>query len=449
MVSTAGIWGGPWPCAMPMSQIAYWVGTGTDIEEQKRAEDQQRLLAEASVLLVSSLDYELMLTQLTRLVVPRLADWCAIHILEDGDIRRLAFTHNDPLKQALVGDRPERYPLDPSARHIVSHVLRSGEPELYSDVPDTLLVEAARDDEHLRTLRALVFRSYMCLPMVARGHTLGTITLATAESGRRYGQAELAFGEDLASRAAIALDNARLYRDAQAAVRARDQFLSIASHELKTPLTSLMGYVDLMQRRAARAGDQTERDQRAMRVIGEQAARLNKLVGALLDLSRIETGQLSIERGLVDLNALARRLVEETQPTTDRHTITFSGADQPVMLLGDELRLEQVVQNLIQNAIKYSPGGGTVAVLVERHGANAYVRVSDQGIGIPATALPQLFRRFYRAPNADSQHISGMGIGLYVVKEIVELHGGTVEVASQEHQGSTFTISLPLLTIDE
>jgi PAS domain S-box-containing protein len=430
-------------------QIAYWVGTSTDIEEQKQAEEQQRLLAEASVLLVSSLDYEPMLNQLTRLAVPRLADWCAIHILEDGEIRRLAFTHSDPLIQAQVGDRPERYPLDPSARHIVSHVLRTGEPELYSNVPDRLLVEAARDDEHLRTLRMLVFRSYMCLPMVARGHTLGTITLATAESGRRYGQAELAFGEDLASRAAIALDNARLYHDAQAAVRARDQFLSIASHELKTPLTSLMGYVDLMQRRAARAGEQSERDQRAIRVVGEQAARLNKLIGALLDLSRIETGQLSIERGLVDLNALARRLVEETQPTTDRHTITFSGDDQPVMLLGDELRLEQVIQNLIQNAIKYSPVGGTVAVQIERQGANAYVRVSDQGIGIPATALPQLFRRFYRAPNADSQHISGMGIGLYVVKEIIELHGGTVEAASQEGQGSTFTLCLPLLISDD
>ncbi|MEO7910141.1 MAG: PAS domain S-box protein, partial [Roseiflexaceae bacterium] len=427
------------------SQIAYWVGTGTDIEEQKQAEDQQRLLAEASVLLVSSLNYEAMLTQLTRLVVPRLADWCAIHILENDDIRRLAFTHSDPAIQALVGDRPERYPLDPSAQHIVSQVLRSGEPELYSEVPDSLLVEAARDDEHLQTLRTLVFRSYMCLPMVARGHTLGTITLAAAESGRRYGQAELAFGEDLASRAAIALDNARLYRDAQAAVRARDQFLSIASHELKTPLTSLIGYVDLMQRRAARASDQTERDQRAMRVVGEQAARLNKLVGALLDLSRIETGQLSIERGLVDLNALAQRLVEETQPTTDQHTITFSGDEKPLMLLGDELRLEQVVQNLIQNAIKYSPGGGTVAVQVGRAGAIASLRVSDQGIGIPAIALPQLFRRFYRAPNADSQHISGMGIGLYVVKEIVELHGGTVDVTSQEHQGSTFTICLPLL----
>jgi signal transduction histidine kinase len=149
------------------------------------------------------------------------------------------------------------------------------------------------------------------------------------------------------------------------------------------------------------------------------------------------------------LNALAHRLVEEAQPTAAQHTITFSGADQPMMLLGDDLRLEQVVQNLIQNAIKYSPGGGTVTVQVERLAGLGCVRVSDQGIGIPAAAVPQLFRRFYRAPNADSQHINGMGIGLYVVKEIVQLHGGTVDVTSQEGQGSTFTICLPLLEIDE
>jgi PAS domain S-box-containing protein len=428
-------------------QVAYWVGTGTDIDDQKRAEDQQRLLAEASVLLVSTLDYESTLAQLARMAVPRLADWCAVHILEeDGSIRRLAIVHVDPVKEAQARVRPERYPLDPGARHIVPQVLRSGEPELYVAVPDTLLTDAARDAEHLKTLQALGFTSYMCLPLVARGRTLGAITFVTADSGRHYGKAELALAEDLASRAAIAVDNARLYRDARDAIRARDQFLSIASHELKTPLTSLMGYIELVQRRAARDGALAERDQRAIRVVGEQATRLNKLVAALLDLSRIETGQLSIERGLVDLNDLARRLVEETQHTLDqRHTITFSGADAAIFIVGDEVRIEQVLQNLIQNAIKYSPVGGDINVQVERRDNMACVMVSDHGIGIPAAALPQLFRRFYRAPNADSQHISGMGIGLYVVKEIVELHGGTIDVASQEGAGSTFTVCLPLL----
>src|SRR5262249_27581620 len=155
--------------------------------------------------------------------------WCAVHILEEsGEIRRLAFMHSNAAKQAMVNERPERYSLDPSARHIVPYVLSTGEPELFPEVTDALLVEAARDQEQLQTLRALGFTWYMCLPMVARGHILGTITFGTAESGRHYDEAALALGEDLASRAAIALDNARLYRDAQDAIRARDRFLSIA-----------------------------------------------------------------------------------------------------------------------------------------------------------------------------------------------------------------------------
>src|SRR5262249_16929342 len=150
-------------------------------EEQKHAEDQQRLLAETSVLLVNSLDYASTLSGLARLIVPRLADWCAVHILEEsGEIRRLAFMHSNAAKQAMVNERPERYSLDPSARHIVPYVLSTGEPELFPEVTDALLVEAARDQEHLQTLRALGFTSYMCLPMVARGHILGTITFVTA-----------------------------------------------------------------------------------------------------------------------------------------------------------------------------------------------------------------------------------------------------------------------------
>jgi PAS domain S-box-containing protein len=429
--------------------ITHWVGTGTDIDDQKRAEDRQRLLAEASVLLVNALDYESALTQLAHLVAPRLADWCALHLLENGGtIRRLAVVHIDPAKQALALARPARYPLDPSGRLLVAHVLRSGEPEIYPEVPDALLVEAARDADHLMLLRVLGFTSYMCVPLIARGRILGAITLVTAASGRHYDKAALALAEDLASRAAIAVDNARLYRDAQDAIRLRDQFLSIASHELKTPLTSLIGYIELIQRRTARDSAMAERDLRALRVIGEQAARLNKLVGALLDLSRIETGQLSIKRGLVNLVDLARRLVEEAQQTTDRHAITFIGAEQPLLIRGDELRLEQVIQNLIQNAIKYSPVGGTVTVRVVRRDDLACVAVSDHGIGIPAAALPQLFRRFYRAPNAEVHNIGGMGIGLYVVKQIVELHRGAIDVASQEGVGSTFTICLPLLASD-
>jgi signal transduction histidine kinase len=206
----------------------------------------------------------------------------------------------------------------------------------------------------------------------------------------------------------------------------------------------LLGYAELLQRRTMREGTLSERDRRAVQVIVEQAMRLNRMVASLLDLSRIETGQLSIERAPVDLRGLVRRVVEEMQLALDRHTITIHSPDQPVLIMGDELRLEQVLQNLISNAIKYSPEGGPITVQVEQYDARARVAVTDRGIGIPAEALPRLFQRFYRASNVDPQS-SGMGLGLYVVREIVALHGGEVHVTSREGEGSTFTICLPLM----
>ena len=420
-------------------------GLMVDVSERKRVETAQQFLAEASGLLATSLDYETTLRSVARLAVPYLADWCAVHVLEeDGSIRRLAVAHVDPAKEELVRDRPARYPLDSHARYIVPSVLRTGRSELVPEVSDELLVAAARDEAHLKTLRGLGFTSYISVPLIAHGRPLGTITLVTSESGRRYTQDDLTLAEDLARRAALAVDNAWLYREAQEAIRARDQFLSIASHELKTPITSLLGFTQLLQRRTEREGTLGERTQRAVRVIGEQAQRLNQLVALMLNLSRIETGQLSIERAPLDLHALTQRVVDEMQPLLERHTVTITGPDTPLIVEADELRLEQVLQNLIQNAIKYSPAGGPIMIHVVRQADHACLAISDQGIGIPEEARAHLFQRFYRASNVDPRQISGMGIGLYVVKEIVRRHGGTVEVRSEEGRGSTFTVRLPL-----
>ena len=177
----------------------------------------------------------------------------------------------------------------------------------------------------------------------------------------------------------------------------------------------------------------------------EQATRLNKMVTSLLDISRLQLGQLSIEPLPMDLGALAERLVQEAQPILSEHAVEYVPPDEPIVINGDELRLEQALQNLIQNAVKYSPDGGAVEVRISRRNGHALVAVTDRGIGIPSEALPQLFTRFYRAPNVDPQHISGLGVGLYVVREIVELHGGSVEVESHVGVGSTFTLVLPLL----
>ena len=231
----------------------------------------------------------------------------------------------------------------------------------------------------------------------------------------------------------------------EAATRMRDAFLTVLAHELRTPLTSLLGNAQLMLRRAQREGVLSGRDQRSLQVIVNQSERLNEMVSLQLDISRLHTGQLDIERAPVDVVALIRQVIEEVLPTLTRHSIIYSGSDTPLLVEGDGLRLFQVLNNLIQNAIKYSPTGGVVQVQVERQDATVRVAVSDEGIGIPQAELPQLFQRFYRASNVDEGKITGFGVGLYLVKEIVTLHGGTVDVVSKEGQGSTFLITLPCL----
>ncbi len=415
-----------------------------EIAERMRAEARMRFLAEASTLLADSLNYQSQLASLANLAVPFLADWCAVDLVEDdGSVTQLGVVALHPPKAALEQETHRRYAIDEQATYGVSPVLRTGKPALYPHLSDEQLTAFARDEAHLALLRAAGLRSCMIVPLQARGRPLGAITFATSGSQRHYEPADLALAEDLARRAAVAIDNARLYQEAQKAVRARDNFLSIAAHELKTPLTSLLGYADLLRRRAGRDGA-TDRDQRAVQVICEQSKRLNRMIAALLDLSRIQTGQLSIEHGLFDLGALARRIVEEVQSTLQQHTLELVLPEEPIMIEGDELRLEQVLQNLIGNAIKYSPDGGPVTVQVERRGDRATLSVRDQGMGIPVEALPRLFQRFYRANNANDQHISGMGVGLFVVKEIVSLHGGMIDVVSNEDEGSTFTVYLPI-----
>jgi PAS domain S-box-containing protein len=234
--------------------------------------------------------------------------------------------------------------------------------------------------------------------------------------------------------------------EAENALRIRDQFLAVAAHELKNPLTALQGYTEVLQRRAMREQTLSERDQRVLQVIMTQAKRFHGLIDSLLDIGRIQVGGLQIERQPLELCSLVRALTDEIEPSLEQHTIQMGCDADALIIAGDAGRLEQVVQNLLQNAVKYSPAGGVITVRVYRQHDRAYLAVSDQGIGIPEAAKANLFQQFYRAINVDAQEIQGMGIGLYVVKEIVALHGGEIKVESREGEGSTFTVSLPLYT---
>jgi signal transduction histidine kinase len=245
----------------------------------------------------------------------------------------------------------------------------------------------------------------------------------------------------------VLLERERAARaDAEAAVQLREQFLAIASHELKTPLTALIGYSQTFQLRAQRAGNLSERDIQSLERILTQADRLHRMINALLDVSRIEQGRLRLEGRMLDMNALARHTVAAIQTMNSQQRFEVQSPDAPLWIAGDPLRLEQVLYNLLGNAMKYSPHGGAIRISITAHEDTVDVAVQDEGIGIPAQDLPHLFERFYRASNVSVDNISGVGIGLYVVHEIVALHGGIVTVESQEGRGSTFTICLPRAT---
>jgi signal transduction histidine kinase len=299
-----------------------------------------------------------------------------------------------------------------------------------------------------QSVRYPPMRGWLAAPLTARnGQRIGLLQLSDKYEGE-FSAHDEAIIVQLAQMASVAVENARLFREVQEGIQLRDAFLSIASHELKTPITGIKGYADLLLRRAARAQPPTARDQRALYTIQQEAARLTRLIELLLDFVRIQTGEMRFDGGLVNLGAVVRRVVGLVAPTLDqRHHLRVVGGDERLLVAGDEARLTQVIENLISNAIKYSPAGGEVTVQVERQERLARLSVSDHGMGISPEVLTHLFHCFYRADSSNEQGIDGIGLGLYVVRYVLEAHGGKISVNSQPGTGSIFQVDLPLFEV--
>lgn len=414
------------------------------LREQAAAAERQQFLLEASTMLAASLDYEEILGNIARLAVPRLADWCTVEMRIDDTLQTVVMQHTDPAQQALGEAFRSRYPTRLEDEG-VGRVMRLGEPLVVPVITPDMFTPSTPDADPvmLSEMQQFGMTSFMAVPLTAHGRTLGALVFAATHGSRTFSADDVALAQELAWRAALAVEHAQLYRDAQEALRTRDQFLSIASHELKTPITALLGFVQLLQRRIG-ADNMDERTLRTFHTIHEQGRRLTQLIGALLDFSRLQLGQFVIERRPVDLSFLTNRIVSEIEAVLTKHTLEVQISQAPLVVQGDELRLEQVLQNLLQNAFKYSPLGGLVELTLTGDDDHLQLVVRDHGIGIPADALPHLFRRFFRAHNANQHNIGGIGLGLFVIKEIVAQHGGTVVVDSTESVGTTFTIRLPL-----
>jgi PAS domain S-box-containing protein len=424
--------------------VTTWVGTATDIDDQKRGAERATFMADASALLAHSLDPDETLRQLARLAVPRIADWCSIHVAEGTASRQLIVAHSDPAKVAWAEELNREYPPDPAAPRGVRHVIRTGQAEIYPDVPEEMLVAAARDERHLQLIRELGIRSAMTVPLIARGATLGAITLVTAESGRRYEDADVHLARELADRAALAVDNARLYAEAQEAVRARDDFLSIASHELRTPLTPLQLHVQDLLRRAGGEGPALSGDKLAGKLdtVARQVDRMQSLVENLLDISRITQHRLVVDHEEIDLAETVREVVARFARAAEHAGVALVvDAPEPVRGSWDRHRLDQIVSNLVANALKFG-AGKPVELRARSQDGIATLVVRDQGIGIAPEHQARIFERFERA--VTSKHYGGFGLGLWIVRQIVEALGGTIDVESRIGAGSRFTVALPV-----
>lgn len=413
-------------------------------EAHERAEtalEQLAMLARAGESIVSSLDPEEALTQLTRFLTSSLADYCIAYRLDDDEtIHRVALSHADPVRQSLVEALIQAGPPrleDPSG---AGRVLRTGEPIFAADITPDVLARSVQNAQHLAILEQLEPISSIVVPLRARERTLGAIALATTRlSQRRYSEADLALCEEVARRAALLVDNARLYRDAVRATRARDEVLAVVSHDLRSPLQAIVTASELLIDAPA-----TARARMAESILGA-ASRMNRLLEDLLDVTRIDEGLLSLHKQRFDLSAFIRDMVSVHSPVAEgRHVQLAAELDGQVDAIeADRDRLSQALSNIIDNALKFTPDGGEVRVAAGREAEAICISVSDSGPGIPQDQLPHLFDRFWRAEG--SQRKKGVGLGLAISKGIAEAHGGRIEVTSQPGQGARFTIVLPAI----
>jgi signal transduction histidine kinase len=408
-------------------------------DEALRSASRARFLADAGKLLSASLDYRATLRHVAQRAAEDQADACVVLLFEtDGAVRLVG--HRDPSVSQELSDALAGLLLDPEGRFGAAAALRRGEPFVTNEVDAATWERLASEPSQRVGLASAGIRGVLTVPLLARGERLGAISFVSTDPRRRFGGHDVSLATDLARLAVSAIDTARLYRRAQDAVRLRDEFLSIASHELKTPLTSLALQSESLRAAAAR-GNVPEPLARKVEVIRRNVDRLARLIASLLDISRIESGRLELDLEEVDLADVARDVAARFEEEARRAGCELS-VDAPPGALGrwDRLRVDQVVTNLVSNALKY--GHGKPVQLTVRGGADrAVLTVQDQGIGIAAEAQARIFERFERA--VSERHYGGFGLGLWIVRRIVEALGGEIRVESEPGHGSTFTLSLP------
>jgi PAS domain S-box-containing protein len=415
-----------------------------DITSVKRSEARLRFLSDASAMLGESTDYRETLARVAEISVPVLADWCVVDVLERAQgINRVAVAHADADRLTLAQEVTRRWPPDPNRAGAVQTVLREGRSVHLPDMSREQLAAAAQDEEHLAALQELGLRSVLIVPLLARGEILGAMSLIQAESGRRMEADDIALAEDLGRRAGAAIDAVRLVWEAHEIARMRDDFVAVASHDMRTPLAAVRGYAQLARRHIERGRLDARKLDGWLADIDEVVGRLNELVSELMDASLIQGGrEVPLDATETDLAGLCGDLVERRRQLHETHRFHLHTNGVRPTGLWDAARLRRVLDNLVDNAVKFSPDGGEITLKIGASDGSASVAVTDHGIGVAPGELELIFSPMYRGRNA--RGTVGTGLGLSGSRRLIRQMGGSVSVKSRLGEGSTFTVLLPL-----
>ncbi|MDF3077924.1 MAG: hypothetical protein K0S09_1813 [Sphingobacteriaceae bacterium] len=422
-----------------------------NITDFKRTQELLGYLNKAGEELASALDTDTALNKISSLLVPRFANWFAIDILKGDRIVGLKVKHDDPERVRWAEEYRNNNPTDISdTTSALVIVLTTRQPVLVPEITEDMFRASIKDPERLEMFLSMNLRSVIIAPMIVGEEVKGAVTFISTEPNRRYNDTDLKFAQDFANRVGLTLENARLYENANqeiqqriAAEKKKDEFISIASHELKTPLTSIKAYIQLLQKTL----DPTDRSYNFILKTNEHIARLERLIADLLDVSKIEAGQMSYRLEEFNFAELLQESVESSQNIASGHIIKVEQSVDAVVK-ADRLRIEQVLNNFISNAIKYSPGEKEVIIRAEIQQKNLVISVQDFGIGIERRNMGNLFERFYRVDNS-SMKFQGLGLGLYISAEILKRHNGSFWIESNPGEGSKFFFLLPLADDDK
>ena len=417
--------------------LLYVTSSLRDISLRKARESKLTFMVESAKILSMNLDFDQRLTEKAKLAVPTLADWCSVTVLESGSLRRVALVHKDPRKVEQLIRFDERYP-----HTVMMDAIKQKKPVFVPIVTDDTLKSQTLSEEHYRDQVALGVISMVVVPIVSHGESVGAMTFAYAESGRTYNESDLEFLQEFSYHLSVVFDNARLFEEIELRDKSKDIFLAALSHELRNPLAPIKSSLELLKIRGVPTELREEFD-----IIEHQFDHMAHLLNDLLDVTRFTQDRISLSSHPVEL----RRLIERAQRTTDSVvrksdiTLHFAYPSMPVMVVADETRLEQAVSNLLSNAVKFTPPDGSIWVDLERDQNDAVIRVRDNGEGIDAIDLPNIFDMYYQGRNKSLVN-NGLGIGLLLVQRIVGLHGGSITAESEGHGlGSEFVIRLPLV----